>query len=217
MKRSIIAYRYLLFVIALLFIGVGVAFITGSLLGTTPTSCIPYVMSLNMEITMGQCVLLFNAILIMIQLAILPKKDIIENKVSLLMQIPSSLILAAVIDAVMTLLAIFTLGVYISKFIILIMGCVVLSLGICIEIISDTTMVSGEYTVKIIADRYNKRFSDVKILFDVVLVIIAIISSLLFSQTVNGVGEGTVIAALITGPLVKVFMARTQIVCNRVM
>ena len=217
MKRSIIAYRYLLFVIALLFIGVGVAFITGSLLGTTPTSCIPYVMSLNMEITMGQCVLLFNAILIMIQLAILPKKDIIENKVSLLMQIPSSLILAAVIDAVMTLLAIFTLDVYISKFILLIMGCVVLSLGICIEIISDTTMVSGEYTVKIIADRYNKRFSDVKILFDVVLVIIAIISSLLFSQTVNGVGEGTVIAALITGPLVKMLMARTQIVCNRVM
>jgi hypothetical protein len=66
---------------------------------------------------------------------------------------------------------------------------------------------SAEGFVKYAARRYNREFGKLKVVFDISLVICAAVVSLLFSGKIEGVREGTLIAALITGTMVT-FMSR---------
>jgi cytidylate kinase len=105
----------------------------------------------------------------------------------------------------MAMLSGFHPEMYFVKVCSLIFGCAVLAFGISLEVLADVTMLSGEYTVQIAARRFKREFALVKVLFDWTLVIIAIAISLSYTGTVEGVREGTVIAAFITGPFVKFF------------
>ena len=67
-------------------------------------------------------------------------------------------------------------------------------------------MNSGEAFVKALADSTHKEFGNLKIVFDISCVLVAVILSLLFFDfTIQGTREGTVIAALLTGFVVKFF------------
>ncbi|MDE6177512.1 MAG: hypothetical protein K2F71_08255, partial [Paramuribaculum sp.] len=59
-----IALRYLFFTISLFFIAFGVSLITRALIGTSPISSIPYVLSLHSPLSMGVFILLLNIVLI---------------------------------------------------------------------------------------------------------------------------------------------------------
>lgn len=63
-------------------------------------------------------------------------------------------------------------------------------------------MMAGEYFVKVITKRFHGEFGYVKLGFDVTLVAIACLLSLIFMSGIYGVREGTVVAALIVGPIV---------------
>lgn len=94
------------------------------------------------------------------------------------------------------------------KIISLVIGCLILAFGICLEVIADVTMISAEYTIQFATLRFKKEFGNIKIGFDVSLVIIAALCSWLLSGRIEGVREGTIIAALITGPFVRLIMPR---------
>lgn len=67
-------------------------------------------------------------------------------------------------------------------------------------------MNSGEAFVKAISDKSGKNFGNIKIGFDISCVIISIVLSLIFYKgRVVGTREGTIIAALFTGIVVKFF------------
>ena len=51
----------------------------------------------------------------------------------------------------------------------------------------------------------GKDFGRVKLVFDVTLIVIASALSLLFFRRLQGVGIGTVVSALVVGPLVSLF------------
>lgn len=72
-------------------------------------------------------------------------------------------------------------------------------------------MNSGEAFVKAISDTTNKNFGNIKIAFDISCVVLAIALSLLFFElTIVGTREGTIIAAILTGIIVKFFTKRLQ-------
>lgn len=205
MKKRELLKRYFIFTIALFVSALGVSIITRSYLGTSPISSIPYVLSLNTSLSMGTYIFLFNMVLIIGQLLMLDKEGIFRRKIDLLMQIPISVIFGLFIDLTMALLSHLAPTLYAFKLISLCIGCAVLALGICFEVVADVTMVSGEYFVQIASLRSRKEFGFIKIIFDVSLVIIATLASWLLSGHIEGVREGTVIAALITGPFVRLF------------
>ena len=64
-------------------------------------------------------------------------------------------------------------------------------------------MMSAEGFVNYAARRYNKEFGKFKVIFDFTLVTVAIILSLIFTQRIEGVREGSLIAACITGYIVS--------------
>jgi hypothetical protein len=75
-------------------------------------------------------------------------------------------------------------------------------MGVVLEVKPQVTMMSAEGTVSFISKRYDKEFGKMKRWFDIFLVSTAAILSLFLAHTIQGVREGTVIAALITGPVV---------------
>ena len=92
---------------------------------------------------------------------------------------------------------------YLMSIGVLLTGCLVQSVGVVLEIKPKVAMMSAEGTVKYISRRLHKEFGNVKVGFDVTLVLIAVFTSLAFTQRIEGVREGSVIAAFITGYIVN--------------
>jgi len=88
-----------------------------------------------------------------------------------------------------------------------IFGIIVLAFGIALTVIADVIMNSGEAIVKAISDTLKKNFGNVKIIFDVSWVALSIVLSLIFFDfKIVGTREGTIIAAVCTGYVAKIFI-----------
>lgn len=203
MKKAELIRRYTVFLAALFVSALGVSVITRSALGTSPIPSIPYVLSLNTPLSMGTYIFILNMFLIAGQMLMLGREGIRRSRVDLLMQIPVSVLFGFFIDLTMALLGSLIPDIYGVKVVSLVIGCAILALGICLEVVADVTMVSGEYFVHIASRRFKREFGVVKIMFDVSLVLLALLFSLLLAGRVDGLREGTVIAALLTGPFVR--------------
>lgn len=206
--------RYLIFGISLLVIALGISIITRSDLGTSPITSVPYVASLNTPLSLGTYFFFFTIFLIILQVIMLGKKGVLERKVELLMQFPVALVLSVFTDFGMWITAAWMPELYYVKIVSLVAGCLVLAFGICLEVIADVTMISAEYTIQFATMRLKKDFGTIKICFDVSLVLLAALGSWLFSGRIDGVREGTIIAALITGPFVRMIMPRLAFLRN---
>ena len=207
MSKRELAKRYFLFVVGLFFSGLGVAFSKHGSIGVTPISSIPNIVNLRFPaISMGTLLLIWNCILVMGQIAILRRKFKIVN----LLQIPLSFLFGMFTDLGLMLFEGIPLDPYIWKLICVVLGILFLGFGIAIQVIADVIMNSGEAFVKAVSDTINKEFGNVKVVFDVCNVLVAIILSLIFFESVKGTREGTIIAALTLGFVVKFMTPRIK-------
>lgn len=187
--------RYIIFIIGLYINSFGVSLITKAALGTSPISSIPYVLSLNFPFTLGQFTIFFSILLIVLQLFILGKNFKLEHA----LQIPVSIAFGYFIDFSMFLLSDLMPEVYVWKMIYLLLGCLILGIGVYAEVLADVVMLPGESFVRAIVFRWHTDFGITKICFDVSMAVIAAALSFIFAGALNGVREGTVIAAILVG------------------
>ena len=94
--------RYLIFLVGLFISSLGVSLVTKANLGTSPISSIPYVLSLNFSLTLGNFTIIFSLFLIALQLLILRKDFKLEH----LLQIPISILFGYFIDWTMLILSV---------------------------------------------------------------------------------------------------------------
>ena len=199
-KRELTA-RYLFFIAGLFVNAFGISLIIKANLGSSPISSLPYTLSLKFPITLGQFTLLLNAVLIAGQIALL-KKDFRKEQ---FLQIPIAILFSFFIDCSMALLSGFTPAGYASQILSLVTGCAILGLGVSMEVIANVVMLSGEAFVKAITLRTGKEFGTT-------LALLACAASLLLAGTIEGVREGTIIAALIVGLFARFFNRRLAFV-----
>ena len=192
-----------MFVVGLYFLSAGVVLIVRSALGTTPISSVNYVVSINSPLSLGMCTFLINMLLIIGQFWLLRERRSRQDTVEILLQIPFSFVFAAFIDLNMVLTSGLQPTSYPMSLAILAVGCVVQAIGVVLEIKPRVAMMSAEAFVKYASQRYNLEFGKCKVRFDVTLVLLAVILSLLFTRYVEGVREGSVIAACATGYIVS--------------
>ena len=88
---------------------------------------------------------------------------------------------------------------YVWKMIYLLLGCLILGIGVYAEVLADVVMLPGESFVRAIVFRWNTDFGITKICFDVSMAVIAVALSFVFAGKLNGVREGTIIAAILVG------------------
>lgn len=193
--------RYIAFLIGLFVNSLGVSLITKADLGTSPISSIPYVLSLNFPMTLGQFTIFFSLFLILLQFLILRKNFKAEH----LLQIPISILFGYFIDLTMILLEFVTPHQYAAKIIYLLIGCIILGFGVYIEVLANVAMLPGESFVRAVSSTWNTEFGTTKVCFDVSMTVIAAALSFLFIYHLDGVREGTIIAALLVGFLARMF------------
>ena len=187
--------RYLIFLVGLFVNSMGVSLITKANLGTSPISSIPYVLSLNFPFTLGNFTIFFSIFLIVLQLIILRKNFKLEH----ILQIPVSIIFGYFIDLTMILFSWVNPEAYIMKIVYLLIGCLILGVGVYMEVLADVVMLPGESFVRAIVLTWKTNFGTTKICFDVSMSVIAAVLSFVFAGRLDGVREGTVIAALLVG------------------
>lgn len=194
--------RYLLFVASLFINAFGIAFITKALLGTSPITSVTYVLSLFTPFTMGIWTILLNLLFVVLEPFLMTRKDLREDLRMYLLQIPISFCFGLFIDFSMFMLSWLEPSVYVMQVTVLLIGCIILALGIALEVKANAAMMAGEYFVKTITRRFHGEFGYVKLGFDITLLTIACILSLVFLSDIQGVREGTVVSALLVGPIV---------------
>ena len=104
MNRKELFRRYTLFLCSVFVNAFSIAVITKALLGTSPISSVPYVLSLFTPGTMGQYTIIMNFGFILLEMVMMKRKEIYEKRFELLSQIPVTLCFGAFIDVSMHLL-----------------------------------------------------------------------------------------------------------------
>lgn len=206
MSKNEIAKRYVLFIVSLFFAALGVAFTKHGELGVSPISSVANVLSCKFDsISLGTWLIIWNCVLIVGQIAILGRKfEPIQ-----FLQVPLSFLFGWFTDLGMRIVSFIPAESYPVRLIMVIVGIVILGFGISLSVIANVVMNSGEAFVKAVSEKLHKEFGNVKIAFDVLCVVLALILSLaFFSFSIVGTREGTVISALSTGAVVKFFSSK---------
>ena len=191
--------RYFIFLVGLFVNSLGVSLITKGNLGTSPISSIPYVLSLNFPFSLGNFTIVFSLLLIFLQFLLLGKNFKAEH----LLQIPVSMVFGYFIDASMILLGFVHPADYLAKVAGLLIGCLILGSGVYMEVLADVVMLPGESFVRAVVFCIHSEFGFTKVCFDVSMAVIAAALSVLLSGHLEGVREGTSIAAVLVGFIAK--------------
>ena len=215
MPRKELFKRYVLFFISVVFQGIAVALITYADIGTTPISSANYVLSLHSDFTLGDTTLIFNLMLLLLQLTLIFIGDykLKDHAINMLMQIPTCLVFSVMIDISTNVLTlVLSEHNYVLSWVLVVLGTVLLALAVSMSVIASVCMVPGEYFIKLFHPLVKKSFSFVKTFFDIFLVSSAVIISLFLTgfTEIEGVREGTLFAALTTGPIVHIFIPRLK-------
>lgn len=192
--------RYVVYLISLFIISLGASISIKASLGTSPLICVPYVSSLILNFSVGTASFIFNFIFVICQIILL-RKDF--EKIQLL-QIVIGTIFSASIDFSMMLVSFINPTTYLAQIFYLLLSCVVVAIGVLLEVKTEVVYLPPDGIIVALAKVSKREFARVKPLFDCSMVILAAVLSIVFLGYLAGVREGTIIAALIIGPIVKV-------------
>lgn len=193
--------RYIFLLVGLFVNGLGVSFITKAGLGTSPITSIPYTLSLSFTPTVGMFTLVFNIFLVILQVILLRRNFQLQN----LLQLPIIALFSFFIDLTMSLLGFIQPETYVLKVISLVIGCLILGFGVFMEMVSNVAMLPGEATVRAVSDVFSTDFGKTKIAFDSSMTVIAAILSFIMFKHLDGVREGTIVAAILVGFIARLF------------
>lgn len=192
----------LILLLGLFVMAFGVAFSISANLGTSPISSVPYTVSLFSPLSVGTATIVMHCVLIGLQILILRKK----YQPFQLLQLPIAFIFGYLTDFAIWALRFIHCRTYWECWIVCIIGIVVIAIGVTLEVISNVVTLAGEGFSLAVCQVAPIRFGNMKVIFDITLVIIACILGLIFTHRIQGVREGTVAAAVCVGLLTKFFM-----------
>lgn len=194
--------RCLLLVVGLTIMAFGVAFSIKASLGTSPISSLPYTLSVIVgPLTVGTATICLHCVLVLLQILLLRK----QFEIFQLLQLVVAIIFGYVTDFAIWVISGVSYSAYWQQWIYCIIGILLVALGVSCEVTSRVTTLAGEGLVLAICRVTKLKFGNVKVCFDVSLVIIACILGLVFTGQLQGVREGTIAAAICVGLISKRF------------
>lgn len=205
MKKDKLGIRILLLVLGIFIIGHGVALSIRSNLGTSPISSVPYVFNLIVPyITVGTFAILINTLLVLSQVVLLKGKASFIQ----LIQLPLAFLYGFFIDINLWLTRSLVMDNYLIQLITVIVSCFVMAFGIFLELKADVGLLPGEGLTLVITRTFNTNFGKTKVTIDSFFVVMAVVFGLVFLGSVEGVREGTVMAALFVGTFTAFYQKR---------
>ena len=184
--------RYGLLGLGLLITAFGIAFSIQAGLGTSPISSLPYVVSLLTPLSVGTATICLHGVLILLQLLILRRRyDPVQ-----LLQLPVALVFGYLTDLGVWVIQ----GIPVPSYGVRWLLCLA---GVALEGVAGVVTLAGEGFVLAVCRVTPFPFGNLKVAFDVLLVGVASLLSLLCLHGLYGVREGTLAAALGVGLIAK--------------
>lgn len=195
--------RYFLFLAGLFIASMGVAFSAKAGLGTSPVASVPYSVSLvSSLLSFGGWLNLLSVIQIAIQVIVLKGKC---NYIEIAIQTVLAFVYGYLTNFSVWLIKDIKVTAYQMQFLFMLIGCVILALGIWIQLKGAVAMLPGEAMNRAISKVFSLRYENVKIIFDILYIAIAAAICLIFLGKLKGVREGSIIAAILVGNIIKFY------------
>jgi len=203
MKIKNVLFRYGLFLIGLFFAALGVAFSTKAGLGTSPVSSVPYSISLlNHKLSFGMWLNLFSVLQILIQIAILRKNC---KWLEILIQTILAFVYGYLTNFSCFLVQGMVVETYFAKFACMIASCFILGFGLWLQLKGGVAMLPGEAMNRAISFATGFKYENIKIIIDLLYILISVAICLIFLGGLKGVREGSIIAAVLIGNIIKIY------------
>lgn len=195
--------RYGLFLIGLFIASMGVAFSTKAGLGTSPVASVPYSVSLVSSLfTFGGWLNLLSVIQIAVQIIVMKGKC---NYVEIAIQTVLAFVYGYLTNLSCYIIRDLSADSYMVQLIYMLLGCFILALGIWIQVKGGVAMLPGEAMNRAISIRTGRRYENIKIFFDVIYILLSAAICLIFLNRLEGVREGSIIAAVLVGNIIKMY------------
>jgi len=201
MNKNHIIERYILFLIGLFIASLGVAFSTKAGLGTSPVASVPYSVSLlSSFLTFGGWLNVWSVLQITVQVILLRKNC---NVPEIVIQTILAFVYGYLTDFSCMLIGGIVVDTYMQQFLCMMAGCLILGVGIWIQFMGRVAMLPGEAMNRAISTVTGKKYENIKIFFDVLYIAISAIIGMAFLGGLKGVREGSIIAAVLIGNIIK--------------
>lgn len=181
----------------------GVAFSTKAGLGTSPVASLPYSVSLvSSLLSFGGWLNVLSVIQITVQVILLRKKC---KPLEIAIQTILAFVYGYLTNLSCWLIRYIPVNSYLEQLLYMAVGCIVLAFGIWLQLKGGVAMLPGEAMNRAIIEVTGKRYENIKILFDIIYIVLSAIICLVFLGELKGVREGSIIAAVAVGLLIKLY------------
>ncbi|MBR7124776.1 MAG: hypothetical protein IKC93_07945 [Candidatus Methanomethylophilaceae archaeon] len=198
--------RATMFLASLMVISIGVVFIVRAGMGNSPLTAMPYTSYLIItQMSFGNWTIIWSIIVIIIE-KMLMRGNL--GNVQLLMQLVMSFIFGYFVDFADLLLGDVAPANYAMQLMFLIIGCIVMGFGICLELKSDFTMLAADGLILAIHMKTKIPFGKVKLIIDVIWCVMSLVTGFLVLNDFAGTREGTILAAILVGPIIRCIQKR---------
>ena len=195
--------QYTLFLIGLFIASLGVAFSTKAGLGTSPVASLPYSVSLvNGLFSFGGWLNVLSVIQISIQVMLLRRKC---KPVEIAIQTILAFVYGYLTNLSCWLIRDIPVNSYLEQLLYLTISCFVLAFGIWMQFRGKVAMLPGEAMNRAISEVTGKRYENIKIFFDIFYIAASAVVCLVFMGELKGVREGSIIAAVAVGLIIKLY------------
>lgn len=196
--------RFLIFFLGLGCIAFGVAVTSKALLGTTPIAAIPYSMSLIFpSLSFGNWVIIFNLSLLGLEWLLLRGKI---RFWTILLQAFLTCTFGSCVDLSMFALLGVDPHTYWMRVLWVCGGSLILASGVFLTLKSNIAVLPGDGFILALAAVTAKNFARLRLLSDLGMSVCALLLCWFVLEDLAGVREGTILASLLTSPMVRLLM-----------
>lgn len=207
-RTSSFLWQHFLLIISMFVMTLGVALCVRSGIGSSVISAIPYVFALAGDsgnapaLTIGAYTYIMNFVLVLFQILILRR----QFQAVQLFQLVIGFFFGFLLDINMVLTSFVHGTAFISQFALQLLGCLVLAMGISLEIRCGSVTMPGEGITVAVSRATGMAFARAKIIVDTLLVVSAVVTGYIFfgSWLWNVVGIGTLMAMVLVGWSIKI-------------
>lgn len=189
--------RGIIYILSINILAIGIILNTKTNLGVAAFTSLFYALSKIIDISLGTASILLYLALIFIQVILIKRLTF-----AIVLEIPFSIIFGYITDLYDSIIK-FECSNILSAYLILLIAIIFISIGVYFSVGCNLVATPVESTVKVISQVYRLKFSLVKNLFDITMIIITILICIILKEPIYGIGLGTVISALLVGRFIS--------------
>jgi len=196
MKQEKFKTRLFWYFVGMFFISLGTVVSVRSDLGISPVSAVPYTMTCVWGIELGMATIIFHTVMVLLQAVLLRR----NFKMTHFLQVGVGIIFGYYTTFNYWLVMALPIPSHpVIQVILSLLGTFLIALGLFFYVPANFIAIPADAFTNTVAQITGSQFSKIKIVYDVTLVSVSLLTCLLMIHRLGSVGIGTIIAAVLVG------------------